>query len=332
MAGNETAPGPGAPALAQAPAAGEAVPRMRIATPIVLGLLVLALFFGGLGAWATLAPLESAAIATGVVSVDTNRKTVQHLEGGIIGEILVREGDRVAAGQVLIRLDQTQPKARLDLLHGQVVATETQLELLKEETAAVRTLLKKGLVQKPRLLALLRRKAELEGERGEALAQILAAEDVLKRSEILAPIEGTVVGLQVHTTGGVIKEGEPLMDIVPSQEGLVIEARLDPLDIDVVSAGLEAQVHLTPYNRRSSVPVAARVLSVSADSMVDERTGQSYYLARIELTQDPGEVVEGATLFPGMPVEVMILTGARTLADYLLRPVTRSFDRAFRED
>ena len=144
--------------------------------------------------------------------------------------------------------------------------------------------------------------------------------------------DGTIVGLQVHTPGGVIAPGEPLMDIVPSGERLVIEARVDPNDIDVVEAGLPARVLLTAFNLRSLAPIEGRVVWVSADRLIDERTGQAYYLARIELVEDPAEVLDGASLYPGMQADVMIVTGERTALEYLIRPISRSFDRAFRED
>ena len=100
----------------------------------------------------------------------------------------------------------------------------------------------------------------------------------------------------------------------------------------MVGRGLPARVRLTPFNRRSMAPIEGRVVSVSADRMTEERTGRHYYLARVELGKDPAEVLDGAWLYPGMPAEVMIVTGTRTALDYLLRPITRSLNRAFREN
>lgn len=421
--------------------------------PILAGFAVIALFFGGFLGWAALAPLESAAVAPGVVSVDTNRKTVQHLEGGIIRDILVRDSTQVRAGQVLIRLDDTQPRARLELLRGrhmtaialkarliaereghdhvnfptwlanqrtetkpaeiiraqlnifearretlkgqvaiieqrtaeyaeeikglkgQIAAEREQRRLIAEEIDVVRYLLEKGLVRKPRYLELRRRKAGIEGSLSRNAAriarakqsieearlriselwksattevvqllrqvqselfdldeQIRAAENVLDRTEIRAPNDGTIVGLRVHTPGGVITQGEPLMYIVPSGDRMVIEAQIDPNDIDVVRKGLPAQVHLTSFSRRNSMPLDGEVIWVSADRMADDRTGQYYYLARIELEQDPGDALNGASLLPGMPAEVMIVTGKRTVIDYLMSPVLRSLNRSFREE
>lgn len=302
-----------------------------LAREIAGGLLILLLLVGGFVSWAAIAPLQGAAIAPGSVNLDTYRKTVQHLEGGIIKEILAREGQDVAKGQVLLLLDETQVRSRIELLEAQIASEEKQLTFVGEEIKAVETLLAKGLAKKPRILELYRRRAELEGNRTEHQAQLRAAKDVIDRSSIRAPIGGTVVGLQVHTSGGVIKAGEPLLSIVPHDEPLVIEARVDPNDIDIVHKGQLAQVRLTPFNARMVPPVPAEVEWISADAMNDQTTGSSYYLARIKLTSAPGDLPGEVQLYPGMPAEVMILTGERTFLEYLAAPVMRSFRRAFRE-
>ena len=441
---NRSQPGPaGPPDMGKAPKIGKVV---------FAGGLVIGVFFGGLGLWAGLAPLDSAAIAPGAVTVDTNRKTIKHLEGGIVGNILVRDGDVVKAGQALIRLDETRPRATLELLYGrriatvalrarllaerdgktiiefpdwllakrenpnvseamdgqvnifqarqqavlgririqeqrigqlseeisglrgQITAENTQLRLIASEARDVKTLVDKGLARRSRLLALQRQQAEIEGSRSRNIASIAraeqsigetnsrisdlktemlndvvlqlreaeseifdlaeripAAEDVLKRTEITAPLPGTIVDLQVHTPGGVIGPGERLMDIVPSGERLVVEARIDPNDIDVVHPGLAALVNLTAFSSRNTLPIDGEVTSVSADRLLDERTGQPYYLARVRLTGDLAKSLDGAALYPGMSAEVMIKTGAGTLVDYIFKPLSSSLNRAFRQ-
>ena len=419
---------------------------------VMTGFAIIAVFFGGLGVWAVVAPLESAAIAAGTVIVDTNRKTIQHLEGGIVSEILVRDGDKITPGQVLIRLDETRPRSTLDLLQGrrlaasalearlaaerdgraeiifprnlldrlsdpnlvkisdgqvnifkarrkalsgqvaihgqriaqiaeeikglkgQIKAENDQLELINDEIRDVSHLVEKGYARKTRLRALQRRLSEIKGSRAHNRAQIArakqsigesniriadlrtgmlndvvvqlrevqselfdlaerirAAEDVLRRTEIRAPQAGTVVGLQVHTVGGVIGPGTPLLDIVPSGDRLVIEAHVDPMDIDVVHPGLTAQVRITAFNARNIEPLKGRVMSVSADRLIDEHSGQPYYLIRVEITRDPAKVMDRATLYPGMSAEVMIVTGTRTALEYIVKPITTGLNRAFRE-
>jgi len=417
------------------------------------GILVLLIFFGVLGGWAAFSQLSSAAIAPGEVGFETSRRTIQHLEGGIVAEILVADGDLVEPGDVLLRLDRTQPQAiheqvkaryltilatearlraerdgleivdfpealdepafadssqdikqsetrlfqtrKKTLQHQQGIirqrilqleeeiqglAEETgsqdkQIALLNEEIADMETLYEKKMVSKQRLLALQRETSEIEGERsrsragiararqniseeelrlieldtdreGEVLTQLreiqgdilelterlAAAEDVLARTEIIAPTRGTIVGLTVSTIGGVVASRQALMDIVPSEEKLMVKASLDPSDIDVVRAGQTAFVRLTAFNQRNILPLEGEVVSVSADSLTHSETGARYYLARIVLPPADDTAYQGMEVYPGMQAEVMIQVGARSPLDYLLQPIRDSMNRALRED
>jgi HlyD family type I secretion membrane fusion protein len=430
----------------------QAAPGPGVRMLVVSGLLVVAAMVGGFAAWSMLAPLESAAVAPGSVSVEFNRKTIKHLEGGIVRHILVAEGETVRAGQLLIELDTTQARAQLELLRGrraaataryarlaaerdrhdrirfpewlenqrssthiadiiarqngiftarraamasqtailtkrisqldeeikgldgQIKSSRAGLAILNEELSIVAGLVKKGLARRPRMLELRRmeterlgtlskaiaalaradqrigethlqigdlhavRNAEITQEMREVQTELLelserlrVAEDMLARSRITAPLDGTVVGLQVHTVGGVVGPAEPLVHIVPADEKLIIEAQVDPIDIDVVRTGLTARVDLTPFNSRHSASLTGTVASVSADSLVEENSGRSYYLARIELDpQDPA--MQNVALRPGMPAQVMIITGKHTIMHYLIKPITQSFNVAFREE
>lgn len=305
--------------------------RPPIRQSVLVGVAVIVLFLLGMTGWAAMAPLQSAAIAPGSVSLDTYRKTIQHLEGGIIANILVREGEEVKKGDVLIALDETQARSRIQLLEAQIASETAQLDLLNEEIRDIEDLFERGLAKKSRVLGLRRRKVELEGDRTEHLAALHAAKDVILRSKIKAPITGAVVGLQVHTTGGVVKPGDALMSIVPKDEPLVVEARVDPNDIDVVQKGMTAQVRLTPLNTRDVAPLDGKVIWISADRMTEKESSAGYYLARIKLDNQADSLPKGVDLYPGMPAEVMILTGERSLFGYLSAPITRSFRRAFRE-
>ena len=163
--------------------------------------------------------------------------------------------------------------------------------------------------------------------------QLLASQDVLARTVIVAPVAGTVVNLQFHTAGGVIGPGNPIVDIVPSDEDLIIEARVSPVDIDVVRTGLNAEVHLTAYSQRNLPRLTGIVRTVSADRLTDEATGEPYYLARVEVAGEELERLgDDIDLLPGMPAEVMIATGDRTVIDYLMSPIEDTFRRAFREE
>jgi HlyD family secretion protein len=414
------------------------------------------LFFGfilGLGSWSAFAPLESAAIAPGVVEAESSRKTIQHLEGGIIKEILAGDGDIVTAGQVLIRLDDTKDVAELQSLRGQfweAMAREARLqaeqqgherisfpseletaqkqnrsvaailagqqniietrrksfqsqeamiqqkilqvekeieglkaqglaaakraEIARDEVTTVTMLVNKGYERRPRLLSLEREVADIDGRRGDITAQISraaqvisesqetflklesdrqseiaqslrdtqnqiyllrqriqAANDQLLRTEVKAPEDGVVTDLRIHTPGGVIGSGAPLMDLVPRHDRLIVTARVRPEDIDLVHPGLNADVHLTAYNERRVPRLKGAVTRVSADRLLDKRTDQPYYAARIRLQEDQIAELERVQIIPGMTTQVFIKTGRSTVALYALRPLLDSFSSAFRE-
>lgn len=298
---------------------------------VLTGILVMLLFIGSFAGWAVFAPLQSAAIAKGSVNLDTYRKTVQHLEGGIVKQILVREGQQVERGGILLRLDTTKVQATIRLLQAQIDSERRQLALLGEEIEDAENLHRKGLERKSRVLGLNRRKAELHGRLTEHRARLDAARDVAFRSAVRAPISGAVVGLKVHTSGGVIKPGEQLLSIVPRDEPLVIEAEISPNDIDVVHPGLPATVRLTPLNSRDVPPLEGEVVWISADRVVAGDGLSSHYVARISLMAPSADLAGSVDLYPGMPAEVLIRTGTGTFFDYLFAPISRSYRRAFRE-
>jgi HlyD family type I secretion membrane fusion protein len=160
-----------------------------------------------------------------------------------------------------------------------------------------------------------------------------SSRDVFRRTEIFAPVSGRVHNLHFETIGGIVRPGERILDIVPAEDALVIEARLSPNDIDVVAVGQMARVHLTPYSARSMAPLEGHLVRISPDAKVDEATREAYYEVRIEV--DPDMLERMATkveMTPGMPAEVFILTGEQSLFSYMAAPVTSSFRKAFRED
>lgn len=417
------------------------------------GLVLAAAGFGGFGAWAALAPLSSAALAPGIVIADSNRKTVQHLDGGIVAEILVRDGDRVAAGQPVMRLDDLETRSTVALLEGQLwslLAQEArltaesdglasvvrpirlaehaddpavaeilagqerifagrrasldgrvavtrqriaqleaqiagleaqrhaglgQLALIREETASVAEMLAKGLERKPRLLSLMRQSVELEGMQGDLANRIAQAREGIAQAEmeilglsadrqseiatelrdvqtrrveaeekrtaarirqgrrdVAAPEAGTVINLRYFASGAVVAPGAAILDLVPLDDRLVVEARVNPTDIDVVHAGLSAKVVLSAFKSRTTPPLDGSLVRVSADALTDERTGQSYYSARVAVDGAQLRALKDVHLQPGMPVETLIVTGERTLLTYLIQPIEDSFRRAFHEE
>lgn len=419
---------------------------------VAAGYVTIALAFGVFGTWAYTAPLGAGVIASGTVSVESNRKVIQHLEGGIVTEILVDDGDVVEAGDVLIRLDETQARSNYAMLNMRLtVLRATEARLIAESTSAdeiqfpeelgdtgspiveaaiklQRTLFddrqqtrdgqiailesrkeqleagivgleqqleaigaridsmdeeierltrgqEGGVVSANQLAQTNRVRLELEGEYGQITAEIAklkqtiaetdleimqtkqeyverastelrdirnelnevrerttVAKHVLDRTVITAPVGGMVQGVQVHTLNGVIRPAEPLMNIIPLDDDLVVSARVRPVDIDNVSVGQRAEVRFPAFSSRTTPLIMGTVEVVSQDVYDPEEQGQEpYYLARIRVAEAdvPGNV--RGRLLPGMPADVIILTGERTLVQYLLKPLSDSFQKGMRE-
>jgi HlyD family secretion protein len=159
-----------------------------------------------------------------------------------------------------------------------------------------------------------------------------AVDDQLSRTEIRAPQDGVITDLRIHTAGGVVGAGEPLLDLVPKEDRLIVTARIRPEDINVVHIGLPTKLHLLPYDQRRVPLLSGTVVYVSADRLVDKQSGQSYYAATIRVSDEQLATMKDVKLVPGMPVQALIETGQSTVALYALRPVLDSFSRAFRED
>lgn len=166
----------------------------------------------------------------------------------------------------------------------------------------------------------------------EVHQQVASAADIKARTTITAPVGGQVIGLSVHTVGGVVPPGRPILDIVPENDRLIVEARVRPVDADVVHADLPAEIRFSSLPPRQSPLLKGRVISVSSDTLSDAATRESYYLARIEVREGELAKLRNLTVVPGMPVEVLISSGERTLLDYLVAPIQALFERAMRED
>ncbi|SEI53147.1 membrane fusion protein, epimerase transport system [Azotobacter beijerinckii] len=418
-----------------------------------LGFLIIFITFGVFGTWAAFAPLDSAALASGVVTVKTYRKTIQHLEGGIVKELLVRDGDLVKAGDPLIVLDETQIRADNEVTRSQLIAAQAtdarlraerdglpvvdfsamieqdtprarearegetlvfkarrnshlgEISVLEErirqlreqinglkkvistknslersfstEIRELRELLAEGFVDKTRLLEQERNldkthaeiadhgseiiktqlqinetelqilqlnkdfNAEVVSQLAEVQTKVFdlqekksALEDRLSRIVIRSPEDGMILGMTVHTIGGVISPATPLLDIVPSVSDLVVEARVSPVDIDRVEAGKSADIRFSSFNSNTTPVIEGRVIQVSADRLEDGKDGTPYYLARVGLTEEGVKRLGGLNLKlqPGMPADVFINTGERTMLQYLMQPATNAFARSLIEE
>ncbi len=420
------------------------------------GFLTLVVGFGGFLLWAALAPLDEGVPGSGIVSVDSKRKTVQHLKGGIVSRIEVKEGAHVKAGDVLIRLNDTDIKAQLDIVTGRYYTfkavlsrllaerdgksafqfskdlldaaavdpraaeamraqtqffqarrsaltselgsmdeaiiglqeqirglqsvesgKKTQISLLEKELNSMRELANEGFVPRNKLLELERILADISGTRGSDLAQIARAqssinemrlrkiqrqqdfrkevehemaeaqreagsyEDQVKalteefeRTLVKAPTDGHVVGLEAHTVGGVIRPGDRIMDIVPEGDVLVIESQLPVNLIDKVKVGQLANIHLQIILGGGLQPtIEGRVAQVSADRLTDQRTGNPYYLARIEITPNGEAEIRKHHIQaqPGMQADIVIVTGERTVLEYLMKPLMSRITSGMKE-
>jgi len=419
---------------------------------VFAGLIVVVLLAGGLGSWASTAEISGALIAQGSIVVDSNVKKVQHPTGGVVGDVRVHDGDRVKAGDILVRLDETVTRANLAIVTkgltelyarkarlaaerdgadsvappkelagrlgdpdaAEALSSERKLfelrraarlgqkeqlrqriaqlkeeirglgaqqdakiketDLIEKELAGVRELYKKNLIPLDKLTALEREEARLEGERGQLVAaaaqakgkiaeielQVLqvdqdlssdvakelretdgkigelverkvTAEDQLKRTDIRAPQDGVVFQSTVNTVGGVIAAGDTIMLVVPETDTLLVEVKVDPKDIDQVKLGQPVVLRFSAFNLRTTPELNGSVVRIAADTTNDQRTGQSYYLVRISMSNNEIGRFGAVKLTPGMPVEAFIQTGQRTLMSYLIKPLHDQLMRSFRE-
>jgi HlyD family type I secretion membrane fusion protein len=416
------------------------------------GWTIIGLFFGVFGAWAVSAPLNGAVVANGVIKVEGNRKSIQHLDGGIVKELRVRDSDKVKAGDILIVLDDNQARAEYEVLTQQyyvlriteerlraeytrtnqvnlpaefadladdpdvkyiwraqihqfesrLTAVEGQRKVLREKIAQLQSqikgsegqlksyraqydstqkeieslapLVERGLIARPRYLQLERSGQALEGqaadleanigkyrqgiaEQEQQIAQLdndrmtditkdlrdtqaklleiiprrVNAKAVLGRVAIRSPYAGRVVGLAVFSVGAVINRGDKIMDIVPEEETLVIEAQVAVEDINEVHPKMRADIHLTAFKQRITPVVRGEVTQVSADRLTDNRTGNPYYVVLVQVDEKELADIPHVKLYPGMPATVMIPTIERTAFDYIVGPLAMSFNRAFRQ-
>jgi len=424
------------------------MPSSDVGGVITFGLSVIFVVFVLLGGWMALAPLSSSSVAIGKVSADLNKKTIQHLEGGKLTAILVKDGDKVKKGQVLLKLRDVQIKAQLDILNAQyqdaiallarlkaqidkkdfitfpkevtnktsitdqtnifnttlktirdekkitknkISQLEKQISGLKslieskekrkasvtEEMKEWENLFKQRLVDKQRIRELKRDNDSVEGDIANSISEIaklneqisetkttqllrekefkndilqkyveakahvsdlkskiIANEDTLKRTVIKSPINGTIVGLKIHTVGAIIRAGEPILEVIPDNAELIVIAQVQTTDIDKVRKGLLANIMFSAFNLKQIHVIQGVVTHVSADSFVDEATGMPYYQAKIKVNKEGRKILKehGFVLVSGMPAQVMIKLGERTALSYLIKPFRVMLEKSFNEE
>ncbi len=304
----------------------------RITVYLGLAAALVGVLVVGLGGWSATTLIGGAVIAPGLIAVESDSKTVQHLEGGIITEIRVADGDRVDAGEVLILLDAGQLREQASGLRAQIEAVIEDASLLAEELDDVSILEAKGLVTKTRITALKRQLSKAEGERGRLEAELAHLQARLSRYAVRAPISGTIHNLAFRTIGGVVAPRQEILKIVPISDRLIIEARLNPEDVDQVAHDQPVSIRLTGLNQSKVPELAGTVKTVSADLTYDDSLRISFYEVRIALDDRQPREFDTIRLVPGMPANTFIKTTPRTVLSYLVQPVTEQLARAFREE
>jgi protease secretion system membrane fusion protein len=318
-----------------------------------LGWYILLIGFGGFMLWALFAPLDKGVSAQGVVITDGQRKVVQPVANGVIDEILVKEGDQVKAGQLLVRMNDIQVTAQADgtkeaiegvqgQIHGleiSVASQKEQLKYLTTQSADMKTLAAEGYVPRNRYLELERTKAQIIGQLaenegnlarqrhqlGELQKKLPAYEFDVDNSTIESPVDGQVINLAVFTKGQVVQAGTKLMEVVPTDRPLIIEAKVPVNLIDKVHTGLPVEMIFSAFNQRTTPRIPGVVTVISSDRTTEERTGEPFYKLQAQVTDKGVKMLRDHLVRAGMPVEVFVVTGERTLMNYLLRPI---FDRA----
>ena len=315
---------------------------------IGFGFTILFIVFVVIGGWMAYAPLAATSVAMGKVTPSSAKVIIQHLEGGIIDSILVKDGEEVSKNQPLIKLQNIQIKAQIaqvknqiDGLNSLLDSKKSRIVSLEEEIGEWEKLFREKLVDKQRIRELKKQKVEVEGDIANTISQIAKAkeqniilEDRFKRTIITAPQDGIVMGLDIHTTGEVVGPGQKIFEIVPKSSKLIIMAQIVPTDIDKVQIGLLSDTSFPAFDMRRVPPIEGKVIYLSADSVDDKQTRTSYYEAKIEITKNGIDVLKehNLTLLTGMPATVMIHIGERTVLDYLIKPFKDMVRRSFNEE
>ena len=256
---------------------------------------------------------------------------IQNLEGGIIKDIVVKPGDQVSSGDPLVYLETTLYQSELVARQKEKLAAERNLELIGEERDILTPLVEQGAESRMELIRLLQRLSEAETQLLKLEESLPILEDRLNRSTVKASIEGVVNRLLVNTTGGVVQPGEALLEIVPVDDELLIEVEISPRDIAYVFPGQRAIIKLTAFDFAKFGSLTGTVTNVGADS-IQKEDGSVWYICQIAVTGDGftslGKNIE---FFPGMVAQVDIVSGEKTVLNYLLQPVTKIANEAFRE-
>ena len=276
---------------------------VQITRLLAVAWITMFVLVGGGGAWAAFFSISGAVLATGSVAVDGKRKLVQHLDGGTVARIHVKDGAEVAAGTVLITLDGRELKNERASLEGEIAARARQVTLIESELVGLLELQAKKLVANTRVSLLQRDAAGIAADLARLSSQKSKTEARVARLAIHAPVAGWVHNLSANTVGGVLAPGATVGEIVPSNSGLLIEAKLSPTDIDQVRPGMKTSVRMTSFNQRTTPTVEGAVEQSSADLSRDDQRSAAYYLARITLPAASLNRIGGSRACPACPLK-----------------------------
>ena len=295
--------------------------------------------------WANLATLEKVVRAEGKVVASAKNQVIQNLEGGIVKELFVKAGDTVKAGDLLLAFDDTFLKSELDAasiqlenLKAEVSFLQNSRTLITEELSILEPLVEQGAESRMELIRVLQRKANAESEISRKNAEIQslqeripALKDRVSRTQVVSPKNGIINRMVITTIGGVADPGSPLVEIVPLNEELIIEVEISPADIALIMPGQRAIVKLTAFDFSKFGSLEGKVLNVGADSILKD-DGSLWYLCEISVRiNDTTSLGKKITMLPGMVAQVDVVNGDRTIMHYLLEPVTKVTEEAFRE-
>jgi adhesin transport system membrane fusion protein len=281
--------------------------------------------------WANYAVLEEVTRTMGRVVASSKIQVIQNLEGGIIKEILTKTGATVSSGDPLIIFESTRFQSELSALTKEKQAAEKNLKLLDEELGILEPLVNQGVESRMELIRLLQRISDAEAGLMKAEETLPILEDRLLRTTVIAPVDGIVNRLLVNTTGGVVQPGESLLEIVPIDDELIIEVEINPKDIAYVLPGQEAIIKLTAFDFSKFGSLKGKVINVGVDT-IQKEDGSIWYICQIAVDGN-GFTSIGKTIkiLPGMVAEADIVSGEKTVLKYLLQPVTKIANEAFRE-
>lgn len=315
---------------------------------------------GGLLLWAFIAPIEKGVSASGWVMTDSNRKSIQPAYAGIVDDIYVKEGQKVKAGEVLVKLNPISAQANanatretIDGLSAQakgleqaIIQKKQQSALLEKQLIGLRELASEGYMARNKVFDLERQQLQLKAsiledegnlmrtqkQMSEQKEKLNPYEYDLANTSLKSPVDGQIVNITIFTKGGVVSPGQKLMEVIPTNESMIVEGQLPVHLVDKVYVGLPVEMMFTAFNTNRTPHIPGELISVGADRIVDERTGNPYYKIQVATTPKGLKLLGDLKIRPGMPVELFVKTGEQTAMTYLMKPVFDRAHSAMRED